>query len=285
MDNQEYHAIDRVQTTSLKTLMNNPREYHACYVTGERKKPDLSNSRQVLIGDVCHQALLEGVDISQKVVPYPADCLGVGGRLKPNPSKEFRDLMKKNGKTAVSDKDYKRIFEICNSVLRHDLGSLISRDDVVFETPVFWTDMGTGIDCKAKPDFLYESEESVTCYDLKISEGISPGNWGRIAKRLGYWLQDAHYSSGLAHTTGKPVRFVFWVVESVWPYRIAHYEWDQISRERSSEAYVRLLNELKRRTEEDNWKEDWESSSNYLTLDPWDVGVDEEGELEGFDDE
>ena len=80
------------------------------------------------------------------------------------------------------------------------------------------------------------------------------------------------------------MKFQFWVVESVWPFRVAQYEWDQISRERASEAYVRLLNELKRRTEEDDWSEDWESSPTYLTLDPWDVGVDEEGELEGFDE-
>jgi hypothetical protein len=45
-----------------------------------------------------------------------------------------------------------------------------------------------------------------------------------------------------------------------------------------------LLEELKRRTEKGDWKEDWESSSNMLTLDPWDVGAGEDGELEGFDE-
>jgi exodeoxyribonuclease VIII len=284
MDNEEYHAIDRVQTSSLKMLMRNPREYQACYVTGERAKPDLSEKRQVMIGDCVHQALLEKRDITELIVPYPVDCLGAGERLKPKQSKEFRESMKREGKIAVKDDEFKRIFSICNAVLRHELGLLIGRDDIVFETPVFWTDSLTGLDCKAKPDFMYEDDSSVTCYDLKVSESISPDGWGRIAKRLGYWLQDAHYSSGLAHTTGKPVRFVFWVVESVWPFRVARYEWDQISRERASEAYFRLLEELKRRTEKDDWKEDWESSSNMLTLDPWDVGAGEDGELEGFDE-
>lgn len=284
MDNEEYHAIDRVQTSSLKMLMRNPRQYEACYVTGEIPKPDLSDKRQIIIGDMVHQALLEKRDVSQIVVPYPIDCLGAGDRLKPKPSKEFRELMKSEGKVAVKDDEYKRIFSICNSVLRHDLGKLIGREDIVFEQPVFWTDAVTGLDCKAKPDFMYEAEDSVVCYDLKVSEGVAPQSWSRIAKRLAYWLQDAHYSSGLAHVTNKPVRFVFWVVESIWPYRIAQYEWDQISRERAGEAYVRLLNELKRRKEQNDWNEDWESSPTFLTLDPWDVGADEEGELEGFDE-
>lgn len=284
MDNEEYHALKRVQTSSLKMLKSNPRKYQACYVTGEQPKPDLSDKRAVIIGDMVHQALLEKRDVSEVIVPYPMDCLGAGGRLKPKPASEFRERMKSEGRVAVKDDEFKRIFSICNSVLHHDLGKLIGRDDIVFEEAIFWTDMGTGLDCKAKPDFMYEAEDSVICYDLKVTEGISPSNWGRIAKRLGYWLQDAHYSSGLAHITGKPVKFQFWVVESVWPFRVAQYEWDQISRERASEAYVRLLNELKRRTEENDWSEDWESSPTYLTLDPWDVGVDEEGELEGFDE-
>ena len=285
MDNQEYHAIKREQTSGLKMLRNNPRQYHASYVTGEQAKPDLSDKRPVIIGDVVHRAMLEKHDISEIIVPYPADCLGVGGRLKPKPAKEFRELMKSEGKIAVKDDEYQRIFSICNSILSHELGTLIGRDDIIFEQPIFWTDQGTGIDCKAKPDFVYDADDSVICYDLKVSEGISPNNWGRIAKRLGYWLQDAHYSSGLSHITGKPVKFVFWVVESIWPFRVAQYEWDQISRERASGAYVNLLHELKKRRAEDNWAEDWESSANYLTLDPWDVGADEDGELEGFDEE
>jgi hypothetical protein len=284
MDNQEYHAIAREQTSGLKMLKSDPRKYHACYVTGEQPKPDLSDKRPVIIGDMVHQALLEKVDVSEIIVPYPQDCLGAGDRLKPKPAKEFRELMKSQGKVAVKDDEYKRVFSICNAVLSHDLGNLIRREDIVFEQPIFWTDLGTGVECKAKPDFMFEADDHVICYDLKVSEGISPNNWGRIAKRLGYWLQDAHYSSGLAHITQKPVRFVFWVVESVWPFRVAQYEWDQISRERASEAYVRLLTDLQRRRKDNDWSEGWESSPTFLTLDPWDVGVDEDGELEGFDE-
>ena len=112
-------------------------------------------------------------------MPYPMDCLGAGDRLKPKPAKEFRELMKSQGKVAVKEDEYKRVFSICNAVLHHDLGKLIGRDDIVFEEAIFWTDMGTGLDCKAKPDFMYEAEDSVICYDLKVSEGISPSNWGR----------------------------------------------------------------------------------------------------------
>ena len=266
-----------------KVFLKDKALYDAYYVSRTQSPPDLSDKLPVIIGDCVHQALLEGVDISQKVVPYPADCLGVGGRIKPKPAKEFRELMKENGKAVVNDKDYKRIFEICNSVLRHDLGNLLSREDVVFEIPVFWTDSATGIDCRAKPDFMYLGDKEVRCYDLKVTESASPSNWPRIAKRLNYWLQAAHYCSGLAQVHNLPVSFIFWVVEANWPYRIAHYEFDSISMERGATAYSRLMDELARRKESSDWTEDWEKKPNYLLVEPWDL-TQEDQELEGFDD-
>lgn len=283
MENREYQSlVDLLSATQLKDFYRDVSLFNRRYVERSEEVPDLSSKRAVMIGDLVHQALLEKKSIGDLVEFYPDDCYKSNGTLNPKPAADFRERMQIQGKFVVKDDDFKRIVGACNSVMRHDLGALINFPDVEFEKPVFWTDSGTGIKCRCKPDFMYVDENEVLCYDLKVSEAVSPNSWERISKSMLYWLQDAHYSSGLAHVYQKPVRFVFWVVESVAPHRVVKYEFDAISRERGSESYVALLHDLQSRRDTNSWQEDWEEGINYLTLNPWDVKQTEE-ELEGFD--
>lgn len=286
MDNAEYHAMfDRVSTTQLKQFDACPVSYRAMYVDKTRNPPDLSSKRVVKIGDLVHQVLLERKDPDEIATLYPADCFKSNGAINPKPAREFESLMAEEGKVVLKDGDLSRVTNVCNSVRKHPLGLLLTNTDLTFEQPIFWTDLGTGIDCKARPDFMYEDEEMVLCYDLKVTEAVHPKKWSRVARNLRYWVQAAHYSSGLAHITNKPVRFVFWAVESVWPYRVGQFEFDTISMERANEGYVRILERLKNCMESGIWTEQWERESNYLTVEPWDLDTEDEDELEGFEDE
>jgi exodeoxyribonuclease VIII len=284
MENAEYQSMThRLSASMAKTFIKDKALYDAYYVSKTQSPPDLSDKLPVIIGDCVHQVLLEKKEVVDVVSHYPADCFKSNGAINPKPAGEYRELMAAQGKYVLKDEDFRRVFEICNSVLATPLGDLVTRDDIVFEEPVFWTDQATGIDCRCKPDFLYMGENEVRCYDLKVTDSAAPENWSRIAKRLNYWLQTAHYCSGLSQVHNLPVSFIFWVVEASWPYRIAHYEFDSISMERGATAYSRMLNELKRRTEENDWTEDWEKKPNYLLVEPWDL-TQADQELEGFDD-
>lgn len=285
MENSEYHAMISHQSCSmLKSFYRDKSLYRRQFVSGEDPPADISDKPQIMVGDLVHQVLLEKKEIGDLVSFYPEDCFKSNGTLNPKPAKEFRELMKLQGKTVVKDDIFKRVVGACNSVLGDELGDLLGRDDIIFEEPIFWTDNGTGLDCKAKPDFMYVDEKHVSIWDLKVSESVSPDNWPRIAKKLLYWMQDAHYSSGAAHLYQRPVEFVFWVIESVPPHRVVMYQFDPISRERSNECYVRMISDLADCKKEDNWQEDWEHVGQTIVLDPWDVKT-PEGELEGFDGE
>lgn len=284
MENAEYQSmIDRLSASMAKVFLKDKALYDAYYVSKRLDPPDLSDKLPVIVGDCVHQVLLEKKEVIDVVSHYPADCYKSNGSVNPRPAANFRELMKSEGKHVLKDSDFRRVVEICNSVLSTPLGKLVSRDDIIFEEPVFWTDGATGIDCRSKPDFMYVDDREVRCYDLKVTESASPSNWPRIAKRLNYWLQTAHYCSGLAQVHDLPVSFIFWVVEANWPYRIAHYEFDSISMERGATAYSRLMDELARRKESNDWTEEWERKANYLLVEPWDL-TQEDQELEGFDD-
>ncbi len=283
MNNDEYHSLtNKLSNSMLKVFMSSRRKYHSFFVTGSHNYPDISRKSDVMVGDIVHQVNLEKRDIHDIATHYPEDCYKSNHTLHPTKRKEFDELMRQQGKVVLKDDDYHRVIGVCNAIGRHPLSGLLKRQDIVFEKPIFWTDVETGIDCRAKPDFMYEDDNFALVYDLKVTGFVEPSRWSRVANKLSYWLQDAHYSSGLAHISGKPVKFVFFVCESHWPFRIARYEYDQISRERASEKYVHLMRDLKRCTEEDKWSEDWETDANMLTLSPWEVDL--EDELEGFDE-
>lgn len=278
-----YHLdFKSVSNTMLKHLDDVEKYYHY-YVSMDRRPPNLGSKTQVMVGQVVHQILLEKVPVEEVLCHYTLSCFKSNGTLNPKPAKEFREQAEAEGKIVVKDDEFRRIMEICNAVNRHPLGRLLEKEGMIFEQPIYWTDNTTGIDCRACPDFAYNCGDEVLCYDLKITERANPRQWSRLAKKFAYYQQDAHYSSGLAHITGLPVRFVFWVVESVWPYRIAQYEYDAISRERAGEAYQLRLKELARRKKKNDWSDAWTQESNYLAVEPWDV-PDLEDELEGFDE-
>lgn len=284
MENKEYQSlVDLLSATQLKDFYRDVSLYNRRHVARTEEVPDLSTKRAVMIGDLVHQALLERKNIGELVCYYPDDCFKSNGTLNPRPAADFRERMGLLGKVVIKDDEFKRVVGCCNSVMENALGLLIGMDGIEFEQPVFWTDSGTGIDCRCKPDFMYVDENEVLCYDLKVTEAVAPNQWERVAKSMLYWLQDAHYSSGLAHVHQKPVRFVFWAIESIYPHRVVKYEFDPISRERASESYVALLHDLKNRRTINDWSEDWEIEMNYLTLNPWDIKQHEE-ELEGFVD-
>ena len=279
----DYHDDPRIGCSMLKVAENRPWEYRDVYVEKTRAGLDLSERVNIGIGTVVHQVLLEGRDIDDVAVGIPADCLKSNGAVNPHRMKEYRAL--NAGKVVLKDADWKRVVGCINAVRSHELGNLLKEPGITFEEPIYWEDSETGLECKARPDFCYLGDGVVVSYDLKVSEVVSPDGWGRVARRLQYWLQDMHYSSGLSHLHGQPVAFVFWVVESAYPHRIARYEYDQISRERASESYRMVMKRLKKRLDDGDWRDDWESDRNTLTLYPWELGVTEDGELEGFDNE
>jgi hypothetical protein len=285
LTDEAYHAmLDVLSATTIKTAYRGQWEtYDQRYVSQTAPTPDFSNNIRVQVGSLVHALLLDKAAPSDKICHYPADCFKSNGAINPKPASAFRELMAASGKTVLKDEDYHRVVSVCNSVMDNPLGELVLAPDAVFETAVFWKDSKTGRACRCKPDFMFEMDDQVVIYDLKVSEVASPDQWERVAKNQLYWLQDAHYSSGVAHTSGKPVSFKFWVVEAVAPYRIGCYYYDEISRERGSEAYMRLLSEMERRYQENDWVSDWTQEPTVLTLDQWDVNLPEE-ELEGFDE-
>jgi hypothetical protein len=102
-------------------------------------------------------------------------------------------------------------------------------------------------------------------------EDVSESAIRRSFKRFRYWLQDAHYT-----TVCESQAFRFWVVETQYPFRIKSVVYDDRSREIARDAWGKAISYLMA-CELSGVFED--ANALTLTLSPWEVGADDDGEL------
>ena len=258
----DYHTdTTHITKSMLSTFIDSPRDYYEQYIT--RRKPRKQSTKQMVIGSVCHAVLLQQVAFDEAFVIYPDSCLKVDGTLNGKLAAAFRSdhpnaigFGKQGDDIAISQALY--------AIEDHPLGRLIQqaqqREQVVESYY-----LNRGIKCR--PDFLCDG----IIYDLKFMEDVSESAIRRSFKRFRYWLQDAHYS-----TVCESDAFRFWVVETQYPFRIKSVVYEEQSRKIAIEAWTNAMNSLMA-CERDGVFED--ANALTLTLLPWEVGADDEGEL------
>jgi len=233
----------------------------------------------MVIGSAIHAILLERSPIDVAVKVYPQACLKSDGSLNGKPSAKFREDNPES--YCMKEDDAAKVAATCDAVMDHELGELISHPDAVFELPQEWTCPHTGIDCRLMADFFIDMGDRILAYDLKTTGDIYPAGVKRTAKTLKYWLQDAHYSSGLETILGKPVSFRFWFVEIDAPYRVAPWEYEPRSREICRASYIRLMDSLRMCRDLNEYPDDWTHKVNHFVVNPWEIDAEtEDAEVE-----
>lgn len=273
---QQYHAHPSVSKTKLNHFATSTLDYWHYHVAKDIPVPP--PKKHMVVGSAVHDVLLEGGCPDQRIAIYPEDCLKSNGAINPKPSREFEQA---NADRYVMKEDAAEIVRLaCEAVREHELGALVSHPEAVFEKPIFWTCPHTGLECRAKPDFYLDMGDRILAYDLKTTEQIYPAAFARTAKQFRYWLQDAHYSTGLRTIFEKPVEFRFWVVEVKRPFRISPREYDPPSREIADDAYKHMMERLAQCYQTNEWRDEWTRKTTFLTLGPWDVESSDELEFE-----
>lgn len=276
-----YHSdFKNISKGMLMKFKSSREDYWHYYIGKDLPIPGPGDS--VTMGDCVHKILLDKKEVHEVAIRYPLDCYKSNGSLNGQRAAAFRREF--SGFHVLRDPDFLVLENILAAVADHPISQLLSHPDAEFEQPIYWIDGETNLPCKAKPDFLLDCGDYVRCIDLKLTGSIYPRDFERIAKRLGYWLQDAHYSSGLETILGKPVQFTFWCIEDHRPHRLSPREYNPRSREVAMDAYRSLMSQLEQCYRTNNWKDPWTTETDLMNLGPWDVDLPEQ-ELEGFEDE
>jgi len=177
MDETEYHAIDAIRFSRLKLMAVSALAYH--------DPPDIDSDAMAL-GRAVHAAVLTPGDFEATFRVRPAAL----GSAATKASKAWAldvppgvDIL-----TAAQGETVRRMTE---SVLACPEARDLLDDAAAIEHAYEWTDIPTGLRCKARPDLLTRSDAIV---DLKSTRDVSEWAFSAQIARLHYHAQLAYYS-------------------------------------------------------------------------------------------
>lgn len=214
MPHEEYIAHKAVSRSGLTELLRSPQHYWWKYLSGQAEREDTTALR---LGTAFHTLLLQPSLFSEVAMVWSG---------KPRNTKEGKDEYaaaeaQSNGKLLIKQADFEHLQAMARSILAQPAAKKIIDASGKIEASFFYTDMNTGVEAKARPDFWREDGIVV---DLKTTNDASEAQFQRSIVDYGYDIQAFMQMEAIERVTGtRPQSFVFICVEKDPPYAVAFY--------------------------------------------------------------
>lgn len=235
LDETVYHAHPALSSTGARQLLEAPARFE--FARSQPRAP----RKAFDVGTMAHSKVL---GVGAGVAVYPD---GTSGEVfvDPETGDEVRNVLASNG--AASTK-LAKAFEVwaraagmvplkraeaaevdamAEAVLSHPTARILLEQDGHPEVSVFGTDPETGVECRARFDFLGR-----VGVDLKTFHGAATAvKFAKAIADHGYHVQGAHYEDTLSFVGEQIDAFAFLVVEKEPPYLVAVFVLDDDYRE------------------------------------------------------
>lgn len=214
MSPEAYHLHPSLSKSGMDNLAQSP--MHFKY---RRENPD-NQSDALRFGSAFHTLLLEPGQFNGRVVIWS----GAPRNTKAGKDEYAAALMDNPGKLLIKQAEYDQMLGMCKAIKAHPAANIILSGKGKVEPSLFWSDPGTGVECRARPDWLRDDGLLV---DLKTTINASPEAFNVSAGNFRYHVQAAYYSEGYYRVTGNQAAgFVFVAVEKEAPYGVSVLEMD-----------------------------------------------------------
>jgi hypothetical protein len=171
------------------------------------------------LGVAAHLAVLEPQHQADSVVLIEA------GDYRSSRARDARDAARAAGKVPLLPYQLDIISAIAGSIRAHPIAAEAFKGGDA-EVTLTWRDPGTGIPCKARPDYLPAHRRWLV--DLKTAQSANPRTWRDQAYRLGYHARAAWYLGGAESVLGHvPQEYWFVIVENEPPYLVSVITFDE----------------------------------------------------------
>lgn len=253
---EEYHSDAEFYSKSmLLEYDEDPVMFNMRYNLKDPRLPAKKSTRQMDIGTAIHDCALNGMDLNDIVRTFGRESINKsGGLIGVNAAKERET---EPDKIWLKQEDADRVAECIATLKSGPLGDAIAASTGI-ESSFRWIE--DGVRCRMRPDFWAEYEDHIMVVDLKCSEDISNTGFMRSMYSCGWWLQSAHYSAGMFHAFRKPIRFMFWSIETNYPYRQKQRWLDPRSCELVFEKRRDIIHRLAKSMTLDEWDNKQESA-------------------------
>ena len=235
---EQYAAIKAVNWSSLKHLRDSPKAYR-----WHRDNPDTGDTTGRMKGRALHTLVFEPHLFDAEYAVFDGDA---------RRGKAWDEFKAANeGKCILKAGEVEEVKAQAAAVRSHPAVQPYL-DGGVFESTIQWKDPQTGIPCKARPDWWHPA--SRTLIDLKGTSTLHPHHFARIAARLGYHCQLAHYQKGLSVVyPGGPVSVHLLAVELRQPYDVALFSIPEDFLYAGESEVTELLRKLRECAERKEW--------------------------------
>jgi hypothetical protein len=252
ISNEDYHRLPGVSKSKLDVLIEDPREYHFQFLSGDFVKKPKS---EFDFGSAVHGICLEGVD---RVAVIPASVLAkVDGKESPHGAKSgnaFKEWSDANaGKLQLKLREYESVMRCVDAVMNHPMaGELIKSpgtSEQYYETEL--TDIGLTARCKLDRKVAWR--EKTVVLDLKTTSCTLANKFVRSIDEFGYDRQEAFYRMVLERNDVYVDQFIFIAVKTDMPHCVDCYtirpDWVAEARDEIEKA----LKDLARRMRDNDW--------------------------------
>jgi exodeoxyribonuclease VIII len=218
LDNAAYRANPALSYSESKLVARSPAHLrHWLDHPRERRTPGPG----MAFGTMTHTALLEPATFDQRY--------GVVPDISKN-SREYKTAvieLAAQGLQPCTQEDREAAFACAHNVRTHPTSGPLFATGFA-EVSCFWTDPRTGLECKARIDWIHPVGKGVQLVDFKTAQDASRDAFRRTVTNLGYHFQADWYEGGYSLAANVPVSpMLFVVVESDPPYAVACYTLDR----------------------------------------------------------
>ena len=216
MSNADYHAHKAISKSKLDAARKSGKHlYDMLY------GPPRESTAAFQFGTLLHAAGLPGENVDDVAVRMPE-----GMKKTTKEGKAF--VAEHKDKIIVSPSDAYVLDQMMLSLREHPFTAGLVNGELKgkSEQSFFCTDPETGLELKARPDFLMDDLSLII--DLKSTVDASPKGFQRSVANYRYYVQSSHYLDVVEMATGtRPQAFLFIAVEKQRPFATAVYMADQ----------------------------------------------------------
>ena len=212
LDESTYHSHPALSSTGARQLLDSPARFHYAQSHPQPHKDAFD------LGTAVHTKVL-GVGHETIVLDFPD--------YRTKAARDARDEARAAGLVAISPAQARQVDAMAEAVLAHPVARALFEQSGTPEASVFATDPATGVDMRARFDYLPDfTVDEPWCVDLKTTgKSASPDEFTRTVASFGYDVQQEWYLHAYGLVTGEfNPRMKFVVVETAAPHLVAVHE-------------------------------------------------------------
>ncbi|MFK7822763.1 MAG: PD-(D/E)XK nuclease-like domain-containing protein [Oligoflexales bacterium] len=202
---QDYHAdTARPSKSMLSDLLDRPSTYYKKYVAPLEEREQKKSAKHFRDGDLVHCKVHEPKEFSSRY-----HVVDVSSRA----TKTFKQTVLGTDKICITSSEYNNASYMADALWNNKQARAYLELAGKAERTFYYTDPETGIELKARPDFI--TDDSVFVLDTKTARSIDPFDFIRDADSFKYWLSPEIINNAVESVRGiKPQAYVFLCVEN-----------------------------------------------------------------------